>query len=50
MLGSNLSAALVTEAWEAVSAGAGTAFHLAPMLWSLCVKSRGLGAAPNPIR
>jgi len=47
MPGSNLSAALATEAWEAVSTGAGTAFHIAPMLLSLCVKSRGL--APNPI-
>ena len=50
MPGSNLSAALATEAWEAVSTGAGAAFHIAPMLLSLCVKSRGLGAGPQSNR
>jgi len=32
MLGSNLSIALVTEAWEMVPADAGIAFHIVPML------------------
>ncbi len=44
MLRSDLSVTLVTEAWEAVSADADIAFHIFPMLWSLCVKFRGVGS------